>query len=131
MYDRDEDYRYDAIEAAESFRSNRGGYRCSDRMCGATDCSHCYPGGCGEEESEDEDDEDTEYLCHAFKVVTARKARFVGTPREIKSGDRVRVRSGFSYKKGGARTGYLPRWYTRIVKGPAWTKLANTAKSQA
>ena len=33
----------------------RGVYRCSDGMCGATDCDRCYPGGvCEDYEDNDE-----------------------------------------------------------------------------
>jgi len=51
--------------------------------------------------------------------VIARKGRFEGTRREIKPGDKVTVTSGFTYEKGGPRTGYF-RHYVRVGKGPAW-----------
>lgn len=41
-----EDARYDEVENGPCV----GPYRCVDRMCGALDCSNCYPGGCDDSE---------------------------------------------------------------------------------
>lgn len=51
--DHDDDLRYEleqeALEAeSDDLHNGPAGvspYRCTDRMCGATDCSNCYPGG--------------------------------------------------------------------------------------
>jgi hypothetical protein len=53
------------------------------------------------------------------KMVTARKARWVGCDDEIKPGDRVLVTSGFYYEVDGPRTSYF-RDYRRASKGPGW-----------
>lgn len=86
-------------------------YRTCDR-CGTR--YHASEGGC---ECEDEEEEESVFTT---KIVTARKARFVGRPGEIRKGDTVKVTSGFTYKVGGPRTGYFVPSYTRMVKGPAW-----------
>lgn len=101
-------------EPRHTRRYNCGGFASYYGPCGATDCESCYPGGSDE-------DEDREETMTTSKVVTARKARFVGKPNEIRPGDRVRVTSGFTYKSGGERTGYLRKSYQRLSKGPAWT----------
>lgn len=36
------------------------GYRCSDGMCGATDCSRCYPFQISEDDDYDDDNVDEE-----------------------------------------------------------------------
>lgn len=40
----------------------RSRYRCSDGMCGATDCDRCYPGGVyeGDDDEDEEQDEESE-----------------------------------------------------------------------
>lgn len=111
-YDFDDD-RY-MERAARRNRYRCGGYASYTGHCGATDCETCYPGGC----SEDEDEQEQESTTH--RVVTARKARFVGDWREIRVGDKVQVTSGFTYKVGGERLGYLPKRYVRVAKGPGW-----------
>jgi hypothetical protein len=73
-------------------------------------CGGCY-----------EDEHGREEETSSSKVVTARKARFVGKAYEIRPGDRVKVTSGFRYMVGGPRTGYF-RYRTRVTKGPAWTE---------
>jgi len=83
--------------------------------CGASDCLNCYPGGDDEDE-----DKDKEYETTKSVVRVARKDRFVGKPYEIRRGDIIRVVSGFTYREGGERTGYLPKRYSRVWKGPAW-----------
>ena len=118
---------YDGPSPAQERRMRRsryscGGYASYTGHCGATDCSTCNPGG-GDDEEEQEEQETT-----TAKVVTARKARYEGTYREIRPGDRVRVTSGFAYKKDGPRTGYLPKRYHRVACGPNWT---DEAKAEA
>ena len=115
-YDRYEDARDEArAERAPRRRRYRcGGYASYTGHCGATDCDTCYPGGCGDDEQEVQE-------TTTSKVVTARKARpGKGGVPEIRVGDKVRVTSGFTYKPGGERLGYLPKRYTRVAKGPAW-----------
>jgi hypothetical protein len=77
--------------------------------------------GCGREHGDPECE--CEHEATTSKVVTARKARKVGTSGEVRPGDRVCVTSGFTYRTGGnrERTGYLPRTYKRLSCGPNWT----------
>lgn len=107
----DYDYDYDRPARRNTYRC--GGWASYYGPCGATDCESCYPGGCAE-------DEDREEEATTSRIVKARKARYVGTFREIRPGDKVRVTSGFNYQPGGPRTGYLPKDYHRVMKGPAW-----------
>jgi len=96
-------------------------YSCSDGFCGAYDCVRCR-GEAAYHCEDDEDDEDREEETSRSRIVTARKARFVGMPKhEIRPGDRVRVTSGFTYKVGGPRLRYFRR-RARVAKGPAWTE---------
>jgi hypothetical protein len=95
--------------------ARRSYYSCSDGFCGALDCPRCSPGSYDQDENEEREEQSEAVV----KRVTARKARYVGTPREIKPGDRVRIESWFTYKPKGPRTGYHHS-YTRIAKGPAW-----------
>lgn len=113
---------YDYDDAPRTRRThtfNCGGWASYNGPCGAYDCASCYPGGCGSENTEPEEQE-----TRTSRTVTARKARYVGTSREIRPGDKVRVTSGFTYEPNGRRTGYLPKRYQRIAKGPAWESAA-------
>ena len=83
--------------------------KCSD--CGGK--YHASEGGCGCED--EKDDQETGY----WKRVQARKARLIGTKKEIRPGDTVAVYSGFMYIIDGPRTGYFRNYY-RKVKGPNW-----------
>jgi len=83
---------------------------------------HMSEGGCDRCEESEEESEDSERESSTTKVVTARKARHVGTSQEIRPGDRVRVTSGFYYEVDGPRLGYFRR-YQRLTKGPRWPKL--------
>lgn len=90
-------------------------YACSDGMCGAVDCVTCRGPGAGDPEPQ----EQVEDYARTERVVTARKARYVGTPGEIRPGDRMRVVSGYGYIVGGPRTGHYRNYY-RLERGPAW-----------
>jgi hypothetical protein len=97
-------------------RRNRHRYSCGDGMCGALDCYRCRGAAALDFMEEDRDKE-----AIFTKDVVARKARHVGNPwHEIRPGDLVRVISGFYYKEGGPRTGYMDKEYHRLKKGPAW-----------
>lgn len=56
-WDRDYDEAQAVFEAeADDLQNGPAGvspYRCTDRMCGALDCSNCYPGGCEPEPEEE------------------------------------------------------------------------------
>ena len=41
--------------------STKKTYRCGDQMCGALDCTNCYPWGAEDEEGEDEQEDDDRY----------------------------------------------------------------------
>jgi hypothetical protein len=69
--------------------------------------------------ADDVDPDEQEQTVETVKYVIARKARKVGTPSEIRPGDRVRVTSGFTYEPNGPRTGYF-RHYRMVGRGPAW-----------
>ena len=69
-------------------------------------------------EDEDEEQEEAESI-PVSKAVTTRRARFEGTSFEIRPGDRVLVRTWFTYKVSGPRLRYH-RSYSRLEKGPAW-----------
>ena len=81
------------------------------------DPSERYCGDCREEH----DDCTCDQEAFTVKIVTARKGRYEGTYGEIKPGDKVQVTSGFNYQKNGPRTGYMPKTYLRVCRGPAWT----------
>jgi hypothetical protein len=49
----------DCIDLSE-FRQPKYRFRCSDRMCGATDCSNCYSSLINENNTEDDNDTDTD-----------------------------------------------------------------------
>lgn len=103
-------------------RYNCGGFASYNGPCGATDCILCGSGYSGEAyDAEDQEEEAT-----SCRVVTACKARFIGKSSEIKPGDRVQVTGGFTYTRGGARTGYLRKSYRRVSKGPAWSVEENS-----
>jgi hypothetical protein len=72
-----------------------------------------------EYDDEVEEDEETTGETSIVTTVTARKSLYVGASCEIRPGDRVRVTTGFTYEKGGPRTGYFRQSY-RVAKGPAW-----------
>jgi hypothetical protein len=120
--------RYDLDERDEDLddlRSHHRGYNCGgwasfDGPCGALDCVSCHPEGMGEDEEREEES------TPKVRTVTARKARYVGKPNEIRPGDRVRETSWYTYIVGGARTGYFHE-YKRLAKGPAWTPVAVAA----
>lgn len=126
-YDDDHYDRFADEIAEERAARRRPRYRCGGFAsyygpCGATDCDSCYPGG--GYDSDDAEPEEQEKV--VSKVVTARKARFVGMFGEIRPGDKVRVTSGFTYQPNGPRTGYFRR-YSRVTKGPAWSEVVVTA----
>lgn len=108
---------YDEPPRTRRRRYSCGGFASYNGPCGAEDCESCHPHYGYEDDPEDEEEHDVT----TSRVVTARKARYVGTTSEIRPGDRVQVTSGFSYKKNGPRTGYLPKTYKRIFCGPNWT----------
>lgn len=63
--------------------------------------------------------ENAEEEAWTVKYKIARKAR---TSRftQIRVGDLIRVTTGFTYKKGGERTGYLSPRVCAVMHGPAW-----------
>ena len=111
-FDAEEYPRKDALHSYDCY----GGAHI-DGPCGRPDCVTCGR----KEKDEDNEERVEEELASRVRVrrVTVRKSRFAGTYREIKVGDRVEVRSWFTYEEKGPRTGYS-HVYTRIAKGPAW-----------
>jgi len=106
--------------AEEQRRRRIRSMACRDGFCGAMDCPTCR-GESAYAYDESEEEEEEQESRRTQRVVTARKARFIGLPQEIRAGDKVSVTSWFSHKDGGARTGYH-HWYHRLEKGPAWSE---------
>lgn len=103
----EQDREYDETPRRRRYSCN--GYSSYSGPCGGYDCESCYPGGEGEPE---------ELEVSSRRIVTVRKARYVGTPREVRPGDRAWVYRGFTYTRGGPRS-YFSVW-TLLTKGPAW-----------
>jgi len=119
-YDHEFDYGDDYPEEPDpKFKTYRcGGWASYSGPCGALDCEDCHPGGA--RAMWEEEQSRTAGVAETIKYVVARKPRFVGTTSEIRPGDTVQVKTGFTFKPNGPRTGYLPRRYFRHTKGPAW-----------
>ena len=104
------DHEHD-LEDRPARRFRCGGPASYHGSCGGTDCESCYPGGSDEDGLE----------VRTSKIVKARKAHNLGMYDEVRPGDTAEVYGGFTYQPNGPRTGYTPKSYRRIAKGPAWS----------
>jgi len=73
----------------------------------------------------DEEPSESEALT---RYVTARKARYVGSPCEVREGDKVLVKSYFTYDEETHKRLAYHHSYSRVAKGSAWGEQAETEK---